>query len=50
MPMLGTFKQGGIFIVLHLLQHGTLFFPVSSEELPHLVAFYDTQGDFEDLF
>ena len=47
---LGTFKQGGIFIVLHLLWHGTLFFPVSSEELPHLVAFHDTQGDFEDLF
>jgi hypothetical protein len=26
------------------------FFPVSSEGPPHLVAFYDTRGDVEDLF
>jgi hypothetical protein len=27
-----------------------LAFPVTSEGPPHLVAFYDTQGDVEDLF
>jgi hypothetical protein len=26
-----------------------LCFPVSSERLPHLVAFYDPRGDVEDL-
>jgi hypothetical protein len=33
--------EGGIFIVLHLLWHGTSVFPVAS---------YDTHGDAEDLF
>jgi hypothetical protein len=47
---LGAFEQGGIFIVPHLLWHGTSVFPVSSERLPHLVASYDTRGDVEDLF
>jgi hypothetical protein len=71
---LKAFQQGGIFIVPHLLWHGTLVFPVSSEGPPqdlyratpavtrdlgfpvssegppHLVAFYDTRGDVEDLF
>ena len=47
---LRAFKQGGIFIVPHLLWHGTSIFPVSSEGPPHLVAFYDTRGDVEDLF
>ena len=41
---LGAFKQGGIFIVPHLLWHGTSVFQFSSERLPHLVASYDTQG------
>jgi hypothetical protein len=40
---LRTFKQGKIFIVPHLLWHGTLVFPVSSvttsEGQPHSVAF-----------
>jgi hypothetical protein len=45
-----AFEQGGIFIVPHLLWHGTSVFPVSSEGLPHLVASYDTRGDVEDLF
>jgi hypothetical protein len=47
-PMLGA--QGGIFILPHLLWHGTSVFPVSSERPPHLVASYDTRGDVEDLF
>jgi hypothetical protein len=37
-----AFEQGGIFIVPHLLWHGTSAFPVSSEGLPHAVASYDT--------
>jgi hypothetical protein len=41
---LRVFKQGGIFIVPHLLWHRTLVFPVSSEGSPHSVAFYDTWG------
>jgi hypothetical protein len=47
---LRAFEQGGIFIVPHLLWHGTSVFPVSSEGPPLSVAFYDTQGDVEDLF
>jgi hypothetical protein len=47
---LNPFEQWMIFIVPHLLWHGALVFPVSSEGPPHLVAFYDTQGDVEDLF
>ena len=47
---LRAFEQGGIFIVPHLLWHGTSVFPVSSEWPPHSVASYDTQGDVEDLF
>jgi hypothetical protein len=47
---LRAFEQGGIFIVPHLLWHGTSVFPVSSEGPPQLVASYDTQGDVEDLF
>jgi hypothetical protein len=46
---LRAFEQGGIFIVPHLLWHWTSVFPVSSEGPPHLVAFYDTRGDVEDL-
>jgi hypothetical protein len=42
-------SEGGIFIVPHLLWHGTSIFPVSSEGLPHLVASYDTQGDVEEF-
>jgi hypothetical protein len=41
---LRAFEQGGIFIVPHLLWHGTSVFPVSSEGPPHLVASYDPQG------
>jgi hypothetical protein len=47
---LRAFEQGGIFIVPHLLWHGTSVFPVSSEGPPHLGASYDTRGDVEDLF
>jgi hypothetical protein len=45
-----TYEQGGIFIVPHLLLHGTLVSPVSSEGPLHLVASYDTPVDAEDLF
>jgi hypothetical protein len=47
---LRAFEQGGVFIVSHLLWHGTSVFPVSSERPPQSVAFYDTHGDAEDLF
>jgi hypothetical protein len=47
---LRAFEQGGIFIVPHLLRHGTSVFPVLSEGPPHLVASYDTQAGVEDLF
>jgi hypothetical protein len=47
---LRAFEQEGIFIVPHLLLHGTSVFPVSSEGLPYAVAFYDTQGGVENLF
>jgi hypothetical protein len=47
---LRAFKQRGIFIVPHLLWHGTSGFPVSSEGPPHSVASYDTHEDAEDLF
>jgi hypothetical protein len=46
---LGAFEQGGTFIVPHLLWHGASVFPVSSEGPPHLVSFYDTPRDAEDL-
>jgi hypothetical protein len=45
-----AFEQGKIFIEPHLLWHGDLVFPVSSEGPPHLVASYNTQDDAEDLF
>jgi hypothetical protein len=41
---LRAFGQGGIFIVPHLLWHGTSVFPVSSEGSPQSVASYDTWG------
>jgi hypothetical protein len=47
---LRAFEQGGIFIVPHLLCHGSSVFPVSSEGPPHSVASYETLGDVEDLF
>jgi hypothetical protein len=47
---LRAFEQGGIFSVPHLLRHGASVFPVSFEGPPHSVAFYDTQGDVENLF
>jgi hypothetical protein len=43
-------EQKGIFIVPHLLWHGASVFPNSSKGPPHSVAFYNTQGDVEDLF
>jgi hypothetical protein len=43
---LRAFEQGGIFIVPHLLWHGTSVFPVSSEGPPHSVASYDTRGNW----
>jgi hypothetical protein len=47
---LRVFKRGDIFIVPHLLWHGTSVFLVSSEGPPYSVASYDTQGDVENLF
>jgi hypothetical protein len=47
---LTAFEQGGIFIVPHLLWHGTSVYPVSSEGPAHSVASYDTRGNVEDLF
>jgi hypothetical protein len=47
---LRAFEQERIFIVPHLLWHGTSVFPVSSEVPPHSVASYNTHGDAEDLF
>jgi hypothetical protein len=41
---LGASKQGGIFIVPHLLWHGETVFPVSSKEPPHSVAFTTHKG------
>jgi hypothetical protein len=41
---LRAFKQGGIFILPHLLWHGVSVFPVSFEEPPHSVASYNTRG------
>jgi hypothetical protein len=51
-PMLSAqgLWAGGIFIVPHLLWHGTSVFPVSSEGPSHSVASYDPQGDVENLF
>jgi hypothetical protein len=46
---LRAFEQR-IFIVPHLLWHGTSVFPVSSEGPRHLVASYDKQGGVKDLF
>ena len=37
-------EQGEIFIVPHLLSHGTSVFAVSSEGPPNLVTSYDKQG------
>jgi hypothetical protein len=49
---LRAFELGGIFIVPHLLWHGTSVFPVSSEGLLHSVTSktYDTQWGVEDTF
>jgi hypothetical protein len=46
---LRAFEQGGIFIVPHLLWHGTSVFSVSSEGPPHSVASY-THFDYSSLF
>jgi hypothetical protein len=46
---LKAFQQGGIFIMPYLLWHGASVFPVSSEELSHLIASYDSQGNAKDL-
>jgi hypothetical protein len=48
--MLGVQSLWGIFIVPHLLWHGTSVFMVSTEEPTHLVTSYHLQGDAEDLF
>ena len=39
-----AFKQGGIFIVPHLLWHEASVFVVSSRRLPHVVALYENKG------
>jgi hypothetical protein len=46
-PMLGA---QGIFIVSHMLWHGTSVLPVLSEGPSYIVASSDTQGDAEELF
>jgi hypothetical protein len=46
---LRAFEQRVIFIVPHPLRLGASVFSVSSEGLPHSVAFYDIQRDVEDL-
>jgi hypothetical protein len=46
---LRAFEQVGIFIMPHLLWHGTSVFPVSSEGPPYSVASYDTHEDVEFL-
>jgi hypothetical protein len=46
---LRAFEQGGIFFEPHLLWHGASVFPVSSEGPSHLVAYFDTDGDVEDI-
>jgi hypothetical protein len=46
---LRAFEQGGIFIVPHLVWHGTSVFPVSSDGPPHSVASYNTRGDEDNL-
>jgi hypothetical protein len=48
--VLKAFEQGGIFIVPHLLWHGTSVFLVSSEGPSHSITSYDKQRDVEDLF
>jgi hypothetical protein len=45
---LRAIEQGGIFIVSHLLWHGTSFFPVSYEGPPHSVALYDKHWNAKD--
>jgi hypothetical protein len=47
---LRAFEQGGIFKVPHLLRKRASVFLISSEGLPHSIAFYYTQGDVENLF
>jgi hypothetical protein len=47
---LRAFEHRGIFILPHLLWHGTSVFPVSSEGPPQSVASCDSLGDVEDLF
>jgi hypothetical protein len=37
---LRAYEEGGIFLVPHLLWHGTSFFPVPSEGPPHSVAWF----------
>ena len=46
---LKAFEQEEIFVVTHLLWHGTSVFPVSSEGPPQSIASYDTNGDAEGL-
>jgi hypothetical protein len=48
--VLRAFEQGGIFIVPHLLWHGTSVFLVSSEGPPNSFASYDTLCDVDELF
>jgi hypothetical protein len=50
MLSLRDFEQGGIFIVPHLLCHGTSVVLVLSEGAHHLGAFYDILVDVKDIF
>jgi hypothetical protein len=47
---LRAFEQEVIIITPHLQWHGTSVFLVSYEGPPHLIAYYDSQGDAEELF
>jgi hypothetical protein len=47
---LKAFELGEIFIVPHLLWHGTSVFPVSSEGSSYSIASYDTHEDVNHLF
>jgi hypothetical protein len=43
-------REGSLLFDIRVLWQGASIFQVSSKELPHSVASYDTQGGVEDLF
>jgi hypothetical protein len=46
----GPLNRKGSLSCHNCCNTGPWFFPVSTEGPRHLVAFYDTQGDVENLF